>query len=142
MQTRGELKEKVVTLVASRADKLNLDSDANFQKELVDEVEQSIGNYCNRDALPEELQFDWTNMTIDLLRWYDSQTNDSGSGSPSVVEGPMIVSSVTEGSVSIGLKSANEQKSSPAQSRTIAGVLDEIVMNYRDHLNRFRRLSW
>jgi hypothetical protein len=54
----------------------------------------------------------------------------------------MIVSSVTEGSVSIGLKSANEQKSSPAQSRTIAGVLDEIVMNYRDHLNRFRRLSW
>ena len=145
MTPQDELVGKVTELTLSRAGKLGLDvSDAEFVGSAIEEVKMSILNYCNISSIPEELKFDWTNMVLDLLRWWESQTSSGGSrsGSPSVVDEPMVVTSLREGSVSVSMKAVSELAGDPSSARTIAGVLDQIVLNYTDHLNRFRRMSW
>ena len=145
MTPQDELVTWVTQLTLSRAAKLGLDtSDAEFVGSAIEEVKMSILNYCNISSIPEELKFDWTNMVLDLLRWWDSQSKSSGTGTgdPTIVDEKMVVTSLREGSVSVSLKAASELETSPTMSRSITGVLDEIVTNYTDHLNRFRRMSW
>lgn len=115
-----------------------------FVTESIDEVRQSILNYCNIDSVPDELKYVWVDMTIDLLRWWVTQIQVASpeSGGPSVVGGPMIPTSLREGSVSVGLKSVDEMSSSPSTARTIAGALDQVVNNYVSQLNKFRRMTW
>ena len=99
MTPQDELVTWVTQLTLSRAAKLGLDtSDAEFVGSAIEEVKMSILNYCNISSIPEELKFDWTNMVLDLLRWWDSQSKSSGTGTgdPTIVDEKMVVQDVNQ----------------------------------------------
>ena len=102
------------------------------------EVEQSIKNYCQIPSVPVALNYTWCNMTVDLLLYqYESNTTPDD-----VLEAfdPSDMSTVRIGdtSISLGDKYRNNVRSRTLQSHN--ANLDEIVMNYRQQLNAFRRL--
>lgn len=99
----------------------------------IDEVEQSIKNYCNIDTVPEELKFVWISMTMDYLRWVPPYKKDPTSGNGS----PIALTSLREGDTNLGFSIDTHAIAHSSQN-----VLDQIVLNYQDQLNRFRRVVW
>lgn len=112
--------------------KLRLDLD-DGQKDLVetyiDEIGRRILHYCNLSEIPAGLKMTWSSMVIDALRI--EQPNMDGieettSGGESVKIGDTSVSPAS------GSVLTNASKS----------VIDQVVLNYRVDLNRYRRLRW
>lgn len=103
----------------------------------IEEVEQSVKNYCNIDKVPEELKFIVANMAIDLIRAEEVVKGQNPEGFEEVTLGD--VASIKIGDTSVNLKgnSVAEQ----ANNRRIS-KLDAIVHNYKAQLNRFRRMVW
>ena len=112
--------------------------------EPLDEVRQAICNYCNIDFVPLELKYVWANMVVDLWRWMQSLAVDnSSSGQPNVSGMSVMVSSLKEGDTTVNFSAATSAHSVQAGSaHSIAGALDQVVTNYQDQLNRFRRVVW
>lgn len=108
----------------------------------IDEVEQVIKNYCNIDAVPEELKFTWANMSIDLLRYnYESNLPADGGGTgDSVSVGD--ISSLKIGDTTINLGSGSSTNSHNRAIKSHLPNLDEIIMNNKAQLQRFRRMVW
>lgn len=115
---------------------------------LLDEVRFAILNYCNIEEVPYQLKYVWANMTVDYYRWSQAVTSapqkDAGAGQAFNASGP--VSSIQEGdttvSFSSGLASAGVSTADSTVAHSMSAVLDEVVMNYTNHLNRFRRIVW
>lgn len=111
----------------------------------IEEVEQAILNYCNITVVPTDLRYVWANMIVDYLTWVDAQneTNTSSGGSGEVSSTPVYLSSIKEGSTTIGFSAdTNGQTSNALNAHTIKGALDAVVMNYKDALNKFRKVAW
>lgn len=105
----------------------------------LEEVELAILNYCNLYEIPKALKFVWCNMTIDLLK-YNRETNIAPDDVLSSFD-PSDVSTIRVGDTSISL---GDKYRSNARSRTLTSHqanLDDIVMNYRQQLNQFRRMK-
>lgn len=106
----------------------------------VEEVEQVIKNYCNIDAIPEELKYTWANMAADLAKYdfyLDSNNGDILDGFDSG-----DISSLKIGDTDIALQGNESAAAKKAALRSHRPNLDEIVMNNRAQLNRFRRMVW
>lgn len=87
---------------------------------ILDDVEESIKNYCNLDAVPAGLANTAYRMAVDLYR-YDR---------PGREDVPVLVASISEGDTSTSFASA-------------AGALDGgILKDYRGQLNRYRKVAW
>lgn len=104
----------------------------------IDEVQVSILNYCNIDEVPDSLVYTWANMAADLSK-YQYQSTVTGDD---VLDGfdASDVSAIKIGDTNISLaggSSANERNKS-LKSHT--PNLDDIVTNYREQLNKFRRM--
>ena len=119
---------RVGVLTRLQAFGVNVEDPTTF----VDEVEQAIMNYCNITAVPIELKFVWMSMVVDYLRWMDSLKP-----SPSGNVAPTALSSIREGDTTLGF-SVNAS----GNAHNLQGVLDQVVMNYQDQLNRFRKVVW
>lgn len=113
--------------------KLRLGISDDSKDALIDSYVQEIGerilHYCNSKEIPVELNHTWASMVIDALRI--EQPNLPG-----------IVETSGEGEqVSIG-----DTSSTPAQksglTNTAKSAIDQVVLNYRVDLNRYRRLRW
>ena len=104
---------------------------------LVEEVEVAILNYCNILQVPTELKFVWMNMVLDYYKWITqtSKANANNSGENST---PTYLSSIKEGDTSLNFAEADPNKEAHVQAK----VLDRIVLNYEDALNRFRKVVW
>ena len=102
------------------------------------EVEQAIKNYCSIPEVPVALRYTWCNMTIDLLL-YNYETNTTPNDVLEAFD-PSDVSTIKIGdtSISLGDKYRNNARSRILQSHN--SNLDDIIMNYKAQLNRFRRL--
>lgn len=102
------------------------------------EIEQTIKNYCKIPSVPEALKYVWCNMTIDLLL-YNHETNTTPDDVLEAFD-PSDVSSIKVGDTTIALgdKYRNNVRSRTLQSHN--ANLDTIVMNYNAQLNQFRRL--
>ena len=141
------VREEVVKLVQAKAKLigLTLPEDATLLDEPIDEVRQAICNYCNIDYVPEELKYVWANMVVDYLRWTTSLAGSASGGAvkPGGSSTATIVSSLKEGDTTIGFSADTSSQSSQAgNAHAIGAVLDQVVMNYQDQLNRFRRVVW
>lgn len=106
----------------------------------IEEMRQEILNYCRISQVPEALYFTQANMAADLLR-YEQEANrrpDLDAGGDAVLAGK--VSAISEGdtSVSFGNESAAEsdRKHQLGERRT---VLDAMILNYREQLQKFRK---
>lgn len=104
----------------------------------VNEVEEVIKNYCNIDTIPDALKFTWANMAVDLVRYQ----YESNIGADDVLAGidASDVSNLKIGDTQIALQGNNSERSKILKSHR--PNLDQIVMNNKQQLNRFRRMVW
>lgn len=98
--------------------------------EYIEQLEWKIKLYCNISEVPEVLKFVWASMTIDILR----------------IEHPneeVIANSVSEStnSVKLGDTTIGYGNKGNEITSTSKASMDDIVLNYRHELNRFRRLK-
>ena len=108
----------------------------------IEEVELVIKNYCNINSVPEELKFTWANMTIDLLR-YQHESNLSTEASDNIDDiNIRDVSSLKIGDTSVNLGSGSISNAHNIAMRSRYPNLDEIIMNYKSQLQRFRKMVW
>lgn len=87
---------------------------------VLDDVEETILNYCNLEELPAGLLNTAYRMAMDLYR-YDRP----GAGSA-----PAIVASVSEGDTSTSFTNAADS------------LAEGILKDYCGQLNRYRKLRW
>lgn len=91
----------------------------------IEEVGQSIKNYCNRTDIPSELNFVHANMVIDLI---------TGENRKSDPEAQSSVAAVKEGDVQVTFGAAK------VESRERA--TEKLLFDYAKQLNSFRKLRW
>lgn len=131
----------VLEIVNIKTSNINI---SNAEKLLaIDEVEQAIKNYCNIDVVPDELKFTWANMSIDLLRYmYESNLpeNDGDINGDAISTGD--ISSLKIGDTTINLGSGSSTNAHNLAIKSHYPNLDEIVMNNKAQLQRFRKMVW
>lgn len=91
---------------------------------LIGEVEQTILNYCNLQSVPPQLNYVHANMVVDLLH-YQTKANSE--------EEQTSVSSIKEGDVTVQFGAVVE---------TTEQAMKGLLFNYKEQLNRFRKLRW
>lgn len=107
----------------------------------VDETAQSIRTYCNIDVsipLPVELNFTHANMAVDLLKHTYAVNSTDLDAEVDAAE----VSSIKIGDTQIQLNGASTTNARAAALRSHKATLDDVVMNYREQLNKFKRMVW
>ena len=87
---------------------------------ILDDVEETVKNYCNLDAVPDGLVNTAYRMAVDLYR-HDR---------PGVEDAPVRVASISEGDTSTSFASAAD---------ALGGG---ILKDYQGQLNRYRRMRW
>lgn len=108
---------KLKTLLGIPEDDPTRDAIVQF---LLDDVQETILNYCNLTELPEGLVHTAYRMAIDLYR-YDRPGEESA---------PVAVSSITEGDTSTSFTRA---------AQVLEGGL---LKDYQAQLNGYRKLRW
>lgn len=104
----------------------------------VQEVEQSILNYCQVPRVPPQLHFVWANMTVDLILYLIEVNNKPQDPLDGLDVSDLSSVKIGDTSIYIGDKYRSNQRSRTLQSHS--ANLDEIVMNYTKQLNQFRRI--
>ena len=104
----------------------------------VDEVKEVIKNYCSIDDIPEALKYTWANMAVDLVR-YQYESNNSSEDVLNDIDAS-DVSNIKIGDTQIALQGNNSERSKTLKSHR--PNLDQIVMNNKEQLNKFRRMVW
>lgn len=104
----------------------------------INEVEEVIKNYCNIDTIPDALKFTWANMSVDLVR-YQYESNNSSENVLNDIDAS-DVSNIKIGDTQIALQGNNSERGKTLKSHR--PNLDQIVMNNKQQLNRFRRMVW
>ena len=111
----------------------------------IDEVELVIRNYCNIEEtsnIPEALSFTWANMAVDLLKYtYETNRTDAGAGGTTEVDASEV-SSLKIGDTQISLGGSGSASQRSRILRSHVAVLDQLTMNHREQLNKFRRVVW
>lgn len=104
----------------------------------ISEVEEVIKNYCSIDTIPDALKFTWANMSVDLVR-YQYESNISADDVLAGIDAS-DVSNLKIGDTQIALQGNNSERGKTLKSHR--PNLDQIVMNNKEQLNRFRRMVW
>ena len=105
----------------------------------ISQVEQEIKNYCNIDKVPEEVKFTWASMAVDFLRYQVAATSSSDDNSTFDAN---EISSIKIGDTSIGIGSGSATNAKNIALKSHQPHLDSLILNYKEQLNRFRRLVW
>lgn len=122
------MRDEVVKLVKARL-RLTDDSLDALIESYVDEIEQRILHYCNLTQVPAGLRWTWASMVIDALRIEQSSVDEidaTADRAASVQVGDTSVTPSNAGGV----------------TNTSKAVIDQVVLNYRVDLNRYRKLRW
>ncbi|SFF23059.1 hypothetical protein SAMN04487969_11968 [Paenibacillus algorifonticola] len=94
------------------------------------EIEHRILHYCGIESLPRGLLFTWASMTIDAVR-VDlanvEEVEDTVGESANVKVGD---TSVSAGSAAGGVINTGK------------AIIEEVVLNYKHDLNRYRKMRW
>lgn len=104
----------------------------------IGEVEEVIKNYCSIDEVPDALKYTWANMAVDLVK-YQYESSVSGGDVLDFVDAS-DVSNIKIGDTQIALQGGSSERSRTLKSHQ--PNLDQIVMNNKEQLNRFRRMVW
>lgn len=89
------------------------------------EIGQFIMSYCNLTVIPNDLMFVHANMVIDFYEIQRKSESD---------EDTQTVSSVKEGDVTVQFGTA--------KTALREGITESLLFNYKDQLNKFRKLRW
>ena len=114
----------------------------------VDEIEQTILNYCNINEIPKELTYTFANMVVDLFRYEDEfikATTVSGEGEEEEAEPDVNtgnINSIRVGDTTITFGSGSDTSIYNKNLRSHQANLDTVVLDYESQLKKFRRLVW
>lgn len=108
---------------------------------VIEEIEQTIKNFCNIETVPEALKFVEANMAVDLQNYYLAISNTSGTGDVQDIDVSEI-NSLRIGDTTIGLGNGSDTNVIAKAKKSHVPNLDQIVMNYREQLCKFRRMVW
>lgn len=136
-------KRKQYLLCVSKSVKLRLRyySDYFTDDELVEylnDVLQKILNYINHKDLPAQLECVLIDMSVDYLRHLH---NKFESDNPDAEIDMGNVSALSIGDTQISFGGAGSSVAKYDLKSHIAN-LDDLLMNYREQLNMFRRMRW
>lgn len=114
----------------------------------VDEIEQTILNYCNINEIPKELTYTFANMVVDLFRYEDefikattvSVEGEKEEAEPDVNTGN--INSIRVGDTTITFGSGSDTSIYNKNLRSHQANLDTVVLDYESQLKKFRRLVW
>ena len=106
---------KLKDLLGIRQDEYERNASLQF---IMDDVEETVKNYCNLDEVPKGLTNTCYRMAMDLYRAEAIGENDA----------PITVSSITEGDTSTSFGSKAEL------------LKDTVLKAYKGQLNRYRKL--
>ena len=106
----------------------------------IEEVTQAVKNYCNIEKVPEQLNFVIANMSIDLLRYQSSVASADTLDINNI--GTTDISSLKIGDTTIQLGEGSPTNDTVIAKKSHVPNLDEIVMNNKEQLQKFRRMVW
>lgn len=114
----------------------------------VDEIEQTILNYCNINEIPKELTYTFANMVVDLFRYEDEfikattvpVEGEEEEAKPDVNTGN--INSIRVGDTTITFGSGSDTSIYNKNLRSHQANLDTVVLDYESQLKKFRRLVW
>lgn len=149
-QDYNEFKERVIQSILTKLQWFGLELAADVLYMVVDEVAQAICNYCNIPYVPTGLSGVWANMCFDYIRWGEAaKTGSPSSGEGEVTAdynktlGQVFLSSIKEGNTTVGFSAdSNSSWSIAANAHSPEEALQQVVMNYVDQLNRYRKVIW
>ena len=114
----------------------------------IDEVEQEIKNFCNIKEVPQELTYTFANIVVDLFR--DRQEFINVTKKPvegeeedddiTINEGNM--NSIRVGDTTITFGSGSDTMVYNKNMRSHQANLDDVILNYKAQLKKFRRMVW
>lgn len=140
--TRDEQYTQVVEIVKAKNKRITDMENGGLRDEQilinVQEVEQSILNYCQIPRVPTQLHFVWANMSVDLILYHIEMNNTPEDPLDALDVSDLSSVKIGDTSVFVGDKYRSNQRSRILQSHN--ANLDEIVMNYTKQLNQFRRI--
>lgn len=129
--------------------KLGVDTPSEpLLKTTVNEIEQTILNYCNINEIPKELTYTFANMVVDLFRYEDefikattvSVEGEEEEAEPDVNTGN--INSIRVGDTTITFGSGSDTSIYNKNLRSHQANLDTVVLDYESQLKKFRRLVW
>ena len=144
MTTTTAQEQRVITEAATTLRLLGVAAPADADAAvLAAAVGRAIRNFCNREDVPTDLESVWASMVVDYVRWASAvKRQNDPSGSVASTAGARI-SSITELSVSAQFSDdTTSQSAQAASSHSVASGVEGIIMDYRDQLYRFRKMTW
>ena len=142
LPTRDEQYQQVAAIVKSKNKRITDVENGGLSDEQIllniQEVEQSILNYCEIPRVPIQLHFVWANMAVDLISYSIELNNMPEDPLDALDVSDLSSVKVGDTSVYVGDKYRSNMRSRILQSHN--ANLDELVMNYTKQLNRFRRI--
>lgn len=134
--------KEVIVIVERKLTYLGILFDGMHVDDIAREVEQTILNYCNICKVPYALRYVWANMIVDYLRWEaEIKKKETSDENPGDSNAATIVSSIRTGDTVVQfVNDSNSIGYATSYAHNMAGVLDAFIMNYRDQLNKYRRL--
>lgn len=142
LPTRDEQYQQVVSIVKKKNKRItDMRRGGLVDDEIllhIQEVEQSILNYCQIPRVPPQLHFVWANMSVDLILYLIEMNNTPADPLDGLDVSDLSSVKIGDTSIYIGDKYRSNQRSRTLQSHN--ANLDEIVMNYTKQLNQFRRI--
>lgn len=115
--------EEVLEIIKLRTE---IDDKDALIESYIEEIGRRILHYCQRRDIPKALHWVWASMVIDALRVEQPEDFGVDDGVMSVKIGDTTVGPATSDEVTILNKS----------------VIEELVLNYKADLHRYRKLSW
>ena len=142
LPTRDEQYQQVVSIVKKKNKRItDMRRGGLVDDEIllhIQEVEQSILNYCQIPRVPPQLHFVWANMSVDLILYLIEMNNTPADPLDGLDVSDLSSVKIGDTSIYIGDKYRSNQRSRTLQSHN--ANLDELVMNYTKQLNQFRRI--
>lgn len=114
----------------------------------IDEVEQEIKNFCNIREVPRELTYTFANIVVDLFRYRQEFINatkkpvegEEEDDDITINEGNM--NSIRVGDTTITFGSGSDTMVYNKNMRSHQANLDDVILNYKAQLKKFRRMVW
>lgn len=127
---------EILQLIETKLKGFGISFDNDFAQISLEEVDQTIKNYCHIDCIPTELMFVRANLVVDYIRYIESnKPKENGQLATSMTLGSLT--SVKAGDVQYNFA----DNTNKAQLHNAHAVdLDTLVHNYQHQLNKFRRL--
>ena len=142
MPTRDEQYQQVMRIIKAKNKRItDMDDGGLDDGEIllnIQEVEQTILNYCQIPRVPQALHFVWANMSVDLILYLIEMNNIPEDPLDALDVSDLSSVKIGDTSVFVGDKYRSNMRSRILQTHN--ANLDELVMNYTKQLNQFRRI--